>query len=145
MEYKVEITDDYDTLKYFYYENDLEIDVGEPMPKEVIRNWKAVNEEGELIGGITLSTREGEFIIDGIAVDEKYRKLNLGRELLETAIEEMVSRGGKRLYLVARAPGFFRKRGFETVEKKDAPEFFECFGCPQYGSKCFPEVMKLEI
>lgn len=145
MEYNIEITDDYDTLKYFYYENDLEIDVEEPMPQEVVRNWKAVDNEGKLLGGITLSTREGEFIIDGIAVDSEYRMLDIGRKLLDTAIEEMSDRGGKRLYLVARAPSFFRKCGFETVEKKVAPEFFECFGCPQYGERCFPEVMKLEI
>ena len=83
--------------------------------------------------------------MDGIAIDPEYRKAKLGQTLLEKGIEEARSRGGKRIFLVARAPGFFRKNGFVTVERKDAPNFFECLTCPQYGVDCHPEVMRLEL
>ncbi|MEG0661789.1 MAG: GNAT family N-acetyltransferase, partial [Anaerovoracaceae bacterium] len=60
-------------------------------------------------------------------------------------IGEVRKLGGTRLFLVARAPGFFRKAGFVTVPKEEAPNFFECLTCPQYGVSCHPEVMMLEV
>ncbi len=42
-------------------------------------------------------------------------------------------------------PEFFRKYGFETVAREEAPNFFECLTCPQYGKTCHPEVMKLDL
>ena len=71
--------------------------------------------------------------------------MELGRALLRLGIEETVKRDGRRMYLVARAPGFFRKEGFETVDREDAPDFFECLTCPQYGISCHPEVMKKDL
>ncbi|MDR1135907.1 MAG: GNAT family N-acetyltransferase [Clostridiales Family XIII bacterium] len=100
---------------------------------------------GKLVGACVLALREGEYIIDGIAVDAELRRVRLGEALLRTAIEEVGTLGGKSLFLVARAPGFFRKQGFVTVARDEAPNFFECFGCPQYNSSCFPEVMKRNI
>ncbi|MGP1569640.1 MAG: GNAT family N-acetyltransferase [Eubacteriales bacterium] len=143
--YKIEETDDYYELKYFYYANELEIDLEDLELPPIVKNWRAIRLDGELIGGITLGFREGEYIIDGIAVDKRYRKAKLGKELLSVAISEIEARGGKSLYLVARAPNFFAKQGFKTVERNDSPEFFECYGCPQYNFTCFPEVMKLKI
>lgn len=143
--YKIEETTDYLELKYFYYVNELEIDLEDEELPPIIKNWRAVRSDGELIGGTTLGFREGEYIIDGIAVDKRYRKGNLGQELLNTAISEIKARGGKVLYLVARAPKFFAKRGFIAIQRSDSPEFFECYTCPQYNISCFPEVMRLDI
>ena len=96
-----------------------------------------------LIGGCVLALREGAFIIDGIAVEPEYRAHKLGKKLLELAVNEAKARGGREIFLVARAPEFFRKQGFVTVPRAGAPTFFECFGCPQYNESCFPEVMRL--
>ena len=49
------------------------------------------------------------------------------------------------MYLVARAPGFFAKHGFKEVAREDAPNFFECFTCPQYGKTCHPQVMRKDF
>ncbi len=143
--YKIEETSDYLQLKYFYYANDLEIDLEDEELPPIIKNWRAIRSDGELIGGITLGFREGEYIIDGIAVDKRYRKGNLGRELLNTAIDEIKRRNGNLLYLVARAPKFFAKQGFVSIQRTESPEFFECYTCPQYQKTCFPEVMRREI
>ena len=64
-----------------------------------------------------------------------------GEELLRRGLEEVKSLGGSRMFLVARAPGFFAKSGFVPVPREEAPEFFECLTCPQYGVDCHPEVM----
>lgn len=140
-------TEDYEALNKLYFENDLEVEeefAGKP--EGAVKSWKMTHGKEEyLAGGITLSTRDGEYIIEGIAIQPMYRKMGLASVLLKKAIEEVKALGGTKLYLVARAPEFFRKNGFVTVERENAPNFVECFGCPQYGEKCHPEVMRLDI
>ena len=92
-----------------------------------------------------LAYREGEYIIDGIAVDSGCRGERLGEKLLSLAVEEVRKRDGKKIYLVARAPGFFMTQGFKIISGEDAPLFYECATCPQYKVDCFPEIMSLEV
>lgn len=144
--YKVSVTEDYEPLMTLFIRNELEFSEEEPIPTDLIKAWKVTTgEENKLIGGIALSRREGEFIIDGIAIDPDYRKHKIGKILLEKAVEEARSLGGNKILLVARAPRFFEKAGFQTIDEMEAPIFFECKTCPQYGVNCHPEIMKLEI
>ena len=145
--FKISVTEDYDKLVPFFIENDLEFTEEDAIqvPTDLECLWEAVDENGRLIGGFVLAKRQGEFIVDGIAVDSEYRKEKLGSALLKGGIEEAAKRGGRRIYLVARAPEFFRKHGFVTVSREEAPNFFECLTCPQYGVDCHPEVMRLDL
>lgn len=137
---------DYDKLVPFFIENELEFSQEEPIPTDLVKCWEVVSGgDGRLMAALALAKREGEFIIDGIAVEKSSRKLRLGTLLLNKAVAETLSRGGGCIYLVARAPEFFRKYGFQTVPKEEAPSFFECFTCPQLGKTCHPEVMKLDF
>lgn len=139
-------TKDYEKLVPFFIENELEFSEDEPVPTDIEKCWEVTHgEDKHLIGALVLAKREGEFIIDGIAVEKLYRKLKIGKILLDKAVEETLSRGGGSIYLVARAPEFFRKYGFKTVPREEAPNFFECLTCPQYGKNCHPEVMKLDL
>ena len=112
------------------------------MPTDLVKCWEITDadEEDKLIGGFVLARREGEFIVDGIAIDPAYRKCRLDR-----GVEETLKQGGRRIFLVARAPEFFRKQGFVTVAREEAPNFFECLTCPQYGVSCHPEVMRMDL
>ena len=160
--YVITTTDDYERLVPFFVANDLEFPDEEDyeVPTDLVQCWKVTEgaqpEPDEdsaeykidchrLIGGFVLAERQGEFIVDGIAVDPEYRKEKLGKALLDLGIAETRKRGGKRIFLVARAPGFFRKSGFVTVPREEAPNFFECLTCPQYGVDCHPEVMRLDL
>ena len=134
-----------DTLNDFFEANDLEISDAEPVETNVIKAWRADDENGNLVGGVCLAYREGDYIIDGIAVDQSLRGQRMGEKLLGLAIDQVKSLGGKKLFLVARAPGFFKTQGFNIVSEKDAPLFFECADCPQYKVDCFPEIMLLEV
>jgi amino-acid N-acetyltransferase len=89
--------------------------------------------------------REGRYICDGIATDESVRGQGVGKLLLFAMIDEARVLGADALYLVARAPGFFNKNGFEMIQREDAPTFFECFSCSQYKKTCHPEVMRLPL
>lgn len=145
--YIIKETEEYDKLVPFFIENELEFteDDAIEVPTYIQKCWEIIEgedpENGRLIGAFVLGKREGEYICDGIAIDKAYRKSHLGKSLLELAIEEIRANGGKRIYLVARAPEFFRKQGFNTVSREEAPNFFECLTCPQYGVSCHPEVM----
>lgn len=143
--FKISVTEDYEKLVPFFIENELEFSEEEPVPTDLVKCWEIIDGNDKLIGGFVLAKREGEFIVDGIAIDPAYRKYGLGSVLLDNGIEEALKRGAKRIYLVARAPGFFKTHGFETVAREDAPDFFECLTCPQYGVSCHPEVMKLQL
>lgn len=141
---EVRPTSDYEELVPFFMANELEFSKEDPTPTDLIRCWKATDGD-RLIGGFVLAKRDGEYICDGIAVDPDYRNEELGRAMLKLGMEEAARRGASRMYLVARAPGFFRKEGFKEVAREDAPDFFECLTCDQYGVTCFPEVMKRDL
>lgn len=167
---KISVTQMHEKLNPFYAENGLEIAEDEPVSTDTIKSWVIMKNVGgadvqpddaitastdiieepladddageNIVGACTLAFRQGEYIIDGIALAPQARGTGGGTALLKAAEEEAALRGGKRIYLVARAPEFFRENGYVTVERGDAPEFFECFGCDQYNKTCFPEVMK---
>lgn len=141
-------TEDYEKLVPFFIENELEFSEEEPVPTDLVKCWEVVQNkdaDAPLMAALVLAKREDEYIIDGIAVQKLFRKSKIGKILLDKAVQETKAQGGKSIYLVARAPEFFRKYGFETVPREKAPNFFECLTCPQYAKTCHPEVMKLEI
>ena len=146
-EYILRETDEYAKLVEFMIANQLEFteEDAEEVPTDLVKCWEITDSAGNLIGGFVLAKRQGEYICDGIAVDGSRRGENLGTELLNKGIEETKSLGGRGMYLVARAPEFFRKNGFVTIPREEAPNFFECLTCPQYGKTCHPEVMKIEF
>ncbi|MGI6737407.1 MAG: GNAT family N-acetyltransferase [Anaerovoracaceae bacterium] len=143
---EMSVTGDYEKLVPFFIANELEFSEDEPVPTDLVRCWQVLRrEDGALVGAVVLARREGEFIIDGIAVDASLRGTGVGREMLAAALAETARRGGRSLYLVARAPGFFARSGFTAIPREEAPNFFECFTCPQYGSSCHPQVMRREV
>ena len=135
-------TKDYDQLDELFVRNGLESEAEEEVDTELVKAWEA-RYNGRLAGGAALGFREGAYILFGIAVEEEFRGLKLGKELLDRVLDEVRGRNGEALYLVARVPGFYRKMGFETVPANEAPLFFECFGCSQYQTTCFPEIMRI--
>lgn len=141
-------TDDFEALVLFFIENGLEYSEGEKASDDLLKCWKLVHgdeSDEHLVGAVTLSKREGEYIIDAVAVSKLFRKFKMGKILMEKAIKEVLERGGKRIYIVAKVPEFFKKLGFEIIKREESPDFSECFHCDQFGNGCNPEVMKLEL
>ena len=133
-------------LVRFFIDNGLEYSEGDEIATDLVKCWKAEEAgSGRLVGGCVLALRQGRFICDGIATDPSVRGRRVGEHMLLTMAEEAGARGGDALYLVARAPGFFAKYGFVAIGREEAPTFFECFTCPQYGAGCDPEVMRLAL
>ena len=72
----------------FYKENGLEFDedfnyISSPLFSYVIQD------KGEIIGAITCSKIDNNFIIEAVAVNEKYRKSGMGKKLVIRAINKM--------------------------------------------------------
>lgn len=123
-----------------FIENDLEFsEKDKQIPDTVLKYWEAIEDE-KLIGGCVLGMRESVYVLEGIATDADYRNKRVGKQLLCEAITHLKTIGAKKLYLCARAPGFFKTQGFLTIDREDAPNF-GCMNCGQFGIKCFPEVM----
>lgn len=157
---KLAVTKDYEELRDFFIVNGLEYDEDEEAPSNIIKMWRLsdtvpVSKElspcesprrEKLIGGACLSKREnGEFVLDGIAIDPEYRGRDYGRRLVSLVLDETARQGGRRLVLVARKPEFYRRLDFTSIAEADSPVSFDCIGCPQNGVDCFPEIMIKEI
>ncbi|MBQ1715155.1 MAG: hypothetical protein II035_02240, partial [Firmicutes bacterium] len=72
-------TDEYQRLTEFMTRFGLEFGDDELLGNQVIKCWKVVQEPDYLTGGIILSKRQGEYILNGIAVDAPLRKSGIGR------------------------------------------------------------------
>ena len=140
----MERTDDYEALVKLFSENGMEYDGDEPVPTDLVQCFK-ITHGGDLVAGIVLAKREGEYIVDGIAVDRIYRKLGIGKVLMNKALEEVEKLGGSRLFVNARVPDFYQAIGFHEVSKEEAPVFYECASCDQYNDTCHPKVMVKEV
>lgn len=158
MKYKIQVTDEYDRLVKFFVENELEFDADDEVDTDIVRCYKIDNPKvdnskaspgeyvpGSLIGAAVLAMREGEYIVDGIAVHPDYRKDGVGKLLLDRLVEDVADMDGESISLVARVPEFFRSYGFVSVDPDEAPDFFECKYCPQYMVSCYPDIMKYDL
>lgn len=140
---------DYKKLVDFFIKQELEFDKDDISDDDVLKSYTAFMND-ELIGAVVLAKRDGEFIIDGIAVKDEYRKMGLGELLLTSAENEarVLNKIGDNkdplfMYLVARAPNFFKKNKYLNTD--ESPDFFECRTCPQFKNNCFPEILKKDI
>lgn len=140
---KIENYDNHNNLIYFYQENGLEFDekfnyIASPLFSYVIKYKE------KIIGAITCSKINNNFIIEAIAVNQNYRNNGLGKKLVIKAINKIKLFDGNIIYLNSKEPLFFEKLGFEYEQEKI--DFFEsCLDCPKYNITCFPKVMKYQI
>jgi N-acetylglutamate synthase-like GNAT family acetyltransferase len=138
-------TDEYDRLVQFMTKFGLEFDGEDKVGNKVLRCWKVIQEPDHLTGGIILSERQGEYILNGIAVDTPMRKSGIGKIMVNKLVTEVRKREGKRIYLAAKAPEFFEKVGFVEVKGHEADHLFTCRQCGQNGSTSMPRIMKMEL
>lgn len=143
-EVKMIETGRYLELVPLFRESGLEIHIEGDSPPAMVTCWRAEDEEGSLLGGISIEYKGGEYVIGDIAVRADLRGQDIGTLMLKTAMEKIRSLGGRRIYLVAKAPKFFEKFGFTYLTTDQAPEIFNCKSCDQLGVSCHPEFMTLK-
>lgn len=72
--------------------------------------------------------------IESLAVDEAVKGQGLGRKLVEKCLEEARDLGLARVFTLTYVPGFFRKIGFEEIDKSILPHkiWADCLKCPKF-------------
>jgi len=103
-----------------------------------------IEEQGELIAAVTCSEINGTFIVEAIAVHEKYERQHIGTRLLNAAIHRMKEMNASNIILNAKNPSVFEKNGFTIIGNDEVPTdaYSYCFECPDYQVKWFPKIMK---
>lgn len=130
---------DYDKLMEVFVRNGLEAPSPDD-PATEIKHWALVK-GGHIVGGSSVSRRNGALVLDYFAIDGPYRNHGWSRHLLENVLTYANQQGARNIYTVTKIPDYFQKAGFRKIDRKDAPDFSQCFSCPQYQQGCFPEVM----
>lgn len=111
-------------------------------------DFKSSAQGSKMIGAYSLSRRFGVTVLDYIAVKQDARQNGLGSVILSRIKEKCKELGVEKIYLTAKARGFFLKNG-----AKDIPDTLPLYGkllgdcaeCPQREKDCFPSVMEIEI
>lgn len=88
-------------------------------------NLQVFSPRGKIVGGLIADTYWGWLDIDDFWIEDKYRGIGLGKNMLETAEKEALTRGCKHVQLKTfsfQARGFYEKCGYQIVgELRDYP------------------------
>lgn len=99
-----------------------------------------------IIGAITIGIEKEYFVLDSIVVDSNYEKKGIGTKLYNIAIERIKKENpNAKIYLIAKNAEFFLNKGFKIIRREEAPEFSDCFNCPDFQKTCKPKIMLLEL
>ena len=107
---------------------------------KVKSNWKnevvlAEDENGKIIGAVSVSIYKNKSFIESLAVDKEYRSKGHGKLLLDRAIKELK----RPVYTISKTDKFYLKNGF-VYDNNDLIDE-ECKNCDKYNVTCFPKVV----
>jgi N-acetylglutamate synthase-like GNAT family acetyltransferase len=108
----------------------------------ILAAWGAFAGE-RLVGAICLERQSDLDTVNWMSVDGEYRRRGIAAALYAELEREALSRGMRRLWVTARAPGFFLSQGFAPVSggpERDAL-LGGCLTCGQFGRECRPEAL----
>jgi N-acetylglutamate synthase-like GNAT family acetyltransferase len=143
---RIEPTDDLATVKRLGL--DAGLDDSEREGEAVLAAWLAVDDEsGAAAGAIALEWSRDMDTINWLSVTEPWRGRGVAARLLAELESEARRRGMARLFLTARAPGFFATQGYREVTDvaRAALLLGDCPQCAQYGHGCTPRPMVKEL
>lgn len=112
---------------------------------ESIRDFVVVYGGDDLLGCGALhfyTTLSAE--VRSLAVDPARKTGGIGRRIVETLEEEARANGLESLFAFTYVPGFFRKLGFEEVDRGELPlkAWKDCLRCPKFQACDEIPVMK---
>lgn len=100
-----------------------------------LRDFFVVEDEAGLVGCAACHvTWEDLAEVKCMAVREDCRGQGWGRRLLEACIEDALTVGVRRAFVLTYIPGFFEARGFRRIEKSELPQkiWSECIHCVHF-------------
>jgi amino-acid N-acetyltransferase len=116
-------------------------DKGEVLPRalseiyEDIRDYFVVRNRGRVIACAALHVTWVDLAeIRSLAVAEQAQNQRIGSALVQACLEEAKELGIPRVFCLVRKPAFFKKHGFQLIDKKELPQkvWAECYRCPKF-------------
>jgi amino-acid N-acetyltransferase len=78
--------------------------------------------DGEVVGCCALQVIWSDLAeLKSLAVDEKFQGKEIGKALVEIAVEQAKVLGVQKIFALTLVPKFFEKQGFAIVDKKTLP------------------------
>jgi amino-acid N-acetyltransferase len=129
---------------------------GEMLPRSLmdiygsLRDFFIYQQDGnnEILGICAMSIIwENLAEIRSLYVAEEHRKEGIGRNLVEACISEAITLELFRIFTLTYKREFFRKLGFQDVDRATLPEkiWSDCFRCSKYPDFCDEVAMILEL
>ena len=112
---------------------------------ENIRDFSVAYENGRLIGcGALHFYTPTSAEVRSLAVDPELKARGIGRLIIEDLEREAVEQGLHAIFAFTYVPEFFRKLGFQEVERGELPlkAWKDCLRCPKF--QCCDEVPVLK-
>ena len=132
---------EHNELVDFYISRGIEFNDDKQYPHPPIFSYIA-EIDNQFVGAITVCKENNDFILDEVAVIKEREKQGVCTSLVNTVIDRIEKEyGDSKFYLVAKNPNVFKGMGFNIIQREEAPNFSECFSCPDFQKKCFPEIM----
>jgi len=100
-----------------------------------IRDFVLVECDGQIIGcGALHVVWEDMAEVRSLAVAERYRKLGLGRRIVDTLLAEAKALGVPRVFALTYHQDFFERAGFRVVARESLPHkiWGDCIDCPKF-------------
>jgi len=102
---------------------------------ENLRDFVVAEADGELAGCCALHVTWGDLAeIKSLAVRQNRRGMGLGDKLVKWCLKDGRTLGVPRVFVLTYIPEYFRRFGFQTVEKAELPQkvWSECIRCPKF-------------
>jgi len=91
--------------------------------------------DGNIIGCAGIEAYGKVALFRSLAVSSKYRGLDIGKRLTGKGMALALEKGIRELYLLTTtADGFFKKQGWEVVDRKDVPP--DITGSSEFATIC---------
>ncbi|MBI4687984.1 MAG: N-acetyltransferase [Nitrospirae bacterium] len=110
---------------------------------ENMRDFFVYLKDGKIIGAAALHVLWEDLAeIRSVAVANEYQGAGIGKRLLSECLKEAQSLGVKKVFALTYTPEFFKKAGFEDIDKNDLPQkiWGDCLKCPK-----FPECEEVAV
>ncbi len=102
---------------------------------ENVRDFVVCEEQGVLKGACALHVLWEDLAeIRSLAVRKESQRMGLGKKMVKRCVAEAKSLGIKRVFALTYQPLFFKKMGFEEIDKSSLPQkiWGDCVRCPKF-------------
>jgi amino-acid N-acetyltransferase len=102
---------------------------------ETLRDFVVCEDGGNICGVCSLHVMWEDLAeIRSLAVDKKYQKKGIGKNLVKQCLKEAKALGLRRIFALTYQPAFFRKIGFLDVDKSSLPQkiWGDCLRCHKF-------------